>query len=216
MSESREDLIAQRDALIEQLQGEWELDRSWMSVDRKLWRACLAWVISSAVCFYVPVAIILLLAPIEDEDPLFAHMMILLLGAGFGVAIATLLYAIVHGHQVMTRRCDHFRVSNHEFSRDCGKGYPTQRVSLDQLRCVDRPGQGGGYLNGSFMYEIMRAFGVRSFDQSAFHALISKGDHNTPGVRPMLVHRGERLVKLLTLLAAVNTKIADIEEAEAA
>lgn len=212
MSESREELVARRDALIEQLQGEWELDRSWGSVDRKLWKACFVWVIASAVVFYIPVALILLLVPRQDEHPLAAHLTIFVIGVGFGAIIAAMLYAIVHGHQMMLRRCEDFTVIDREFSRDCGKDFPTQRVHLDRLRDVDRPGQGGGYLNGSFMYEVIRAFGVRSLDQSAFHSLISHGDHNTPGMRPMLVRNGDKLVELLTQLASVNTKLVELDE----
>lgn len=206
MSESRDELVARRDALIEQLQGEWKLDRSWASVDRKLWPACLVWIVSAAVCFYIPMGIVVFFVPVKGKGPLEIQFLLLLLGLGIGLGIAIVLYLLVHGHQLILRRCSDFVVADAELVRDCGKGYPTQSVNLHQLRIVIRPGQTGA-VNGEFMYEIMRAVGIRSLDRSAWHMLGSKGESGTPAVRPILVHEGDRFAKLLTQLAETNTRL---------
>jgi len=210
MSATQKELIAQRDELIGMLEGEWAIDKDWKSIRGKAFRVGLTIFLGGMIfsCIIFPIAYVsaklkgtlnIQASGLELVGTMAAFMFII--GAiGFGCAM---IQAWIY------RNSEPIVVDAKLLSWDRGKGHVTELLHLESLRRVSDLVSSGG-AGGSV---IARMLGSSAMQYSK-HLLISEHDKNTPKITPGVFSEGVLLVKLLKELAAINTKINELNAAK--
>jgi hypothetical protein len=191
-----EELVAKRDEVIEQLQGEWATRLNW----RLLIRGALKWgwiaflivlalaVVASLFAFVVNGV----LGTINMQDPVYMLLLYLLV---YCAAVSLLAFFWALGYQVYTHR--RRAIVIREDGLDWGEGEPTDLRKL-YLKLHD-PDSAESYRYGQ---TLMRAL---YRDQWGFLA----ANCIERFVKPSEFERGDELVELLKGVALVNDQIAE-------
>ncbi len=209
MSESPEELIARRDALIEQLQGEWVVDVDLRSMNRKAMVA--AGISMLAFSVFITLALIAMFFTASSaENPLaglvpFFIAIVFIVGAAF--------YVYIWGHALWYRRLKPIVISENRLVWDKRKGFVPERLDLLNVSSVIRyDGSGSNRL----VMGLINAMEKRSSTSLSPVILISRGEHNTPKIIPAMFKDGHKLITAIEKLAEINTKLDELIELESA
>lgn len=207
-----EDLIAQRDEIIEQLQGEWAIDKDWKSIRGKAFRAGLMLFAGTMIFLCVLFPVMYLIHKLKGT----LDMQISIIEfAGVMAVFVFVMAAIGSGCAMIQswfyRKSKPIVVDNEILTWDRGKGRVIERLHLESLNRVAAIVSSGGY-GGSVVFRMIGS----SATLYSKHMLVSEHDKNTPQIYPGVFSEGLQLIKLLKEVAAINTKInaleADIDE----
>jgi hypothetical protein len=203
-----EELIARRDAVIAELQGEWAIDRDMKSLNRKAIRL-------GGIIFVAGMAFALVLFPIiyvtaQGQQKVnmrtglvgFGLMMLALMAIFAGIA-----FCCVHIQAWWYRRFDSIFVDGRQLVWDKRKGHIPEALSLhglNQVACI----QGGGQPGHGLFMKLMGS----SAKMISKHMLISPGEHNTPKFTPAMFIDGDQLIGYLEQVAEINAKIKELDD----
>jgi len=191
MSETREELIAQRDALIEQLQGEWAVDVDKRSMNRK---AILAAIISMAIFFAVLLPVLIFTRSEADQAVEWSVVDMLLFFGSFSFIVGAAFYVYIWGHAFWYRRLNPIVIDDHQFVWNKRKGFVPERLDLNHVHSVIRYDGTGS--NKLFMAVINRL--ERGSSTSLSPVLFgTKVDHNTPKIIPAMFENGQKLISTI-------------------
>ena len=208
MSESREELVARRDALIEQLQGEWELEVDSRSINRKAFLAALIVMVVTGL-FFVMTVIAMSFTQKESaqaENDLFDFgllLITLMLIAGF------LVYMSIWAFGLWYRKLNPIQVNANQLLWDKRKGFVPERMDLTRVHTAMRYDGAGSSRFVMGLINILDRKSQAEFVQCAF---FSRGEHNTPKFIPAMFRDGHRLVSTIEEIAKINTEIAATDE----
>lgn len=235
-AESRAELIARRDEVIELLQGEWEIDKELASVNRKAIRLGVFVFVAGLVFAAVLFPCIYFISHAQGRVNLLNGIF------GFGFTMFALMsifggivFGGVHIEAWWHRQLKPIVVDGHHLVWNKKKGFVPERVNLHTLHSVftvngDDPvfDPAGSILMktiGLLSRIVMpRPFGGPRLPAEAPHEpnvylggfiLLSPNEHNTPKISPAMFVEGNRLIHLLFDVAAFNTKINELEEESA-
>lgn len=233
--QTREELITKREEIIVQLQGEWAIDKCVKSVNCKAKRIGLLVFVVGLVFSLVLVVLLPFFSAenAESESDLSFLGFMLLFVAMMGV-FGLISYGIVHAQSSWYRQFGPIVVEGHRLVWNKKKGFVPERLNLhtlysmitnetdDMVDMVLEP--------GSFIF--VKLLGVVTKLSSRFGGSLrpvsdaelamgayacfypqSPGELNAPKIMPSMFVEGNRLVKLLIEVAAINTKLNEIEEA---
>ncbi len=217
MGESSEELMAKRDELIEQLQGEWAIDKDIKSTNRKAIRL-------GGLIIVAGMALIIVIFPGMYFVASGEERANVLDGAGeFGLIMFALMaffgglvFVGTHAQAWWHRKLNPIVVDGHRLVWNKKKGFVPERVSLLGLEQVVTPGGDDvvfAPLESGFKMLLEKMMGSSG---GAFGTCIlgSPGEHNTPKISSAMFIEGERLIRLLFEVAAINTKLNEFEEAD--
>lgn len=208
MSQPLEELIRQRDELIEQLQGEWAIDSSLKSISRKgAWigfRIFIAGVIFACVFTPLMFALEMIRGNVNIKISIldFAWVMFIMM-----VIFGVIGFLCVHIQSLWYRRFDPIRVEDSHLSWNKKKGHVFELLNLENLTGAYQFQDGGPGSSRLFVRLMGRSVGMY-----IKHMFISKGDHNTPRFTPVMFTDGEVLIEYLTEIAQINRSIKELNE----
>lgn len=208
-TQSREELIARRDEIIEQLQGEWAIDKDWKSIRGKALRAGLMLFVGAIILLCVFFPIMYLIEKIKGT----LNMQISIIEfAGIMAVVMFVIAAIGSGCAMIQswfyRKTGPIVVEGSVLTWDRGKGRVPERLHLESLSQVAAIVSSGGY-GGSVIFRMLGA----SATLYSKHMLVSEHDKNSPQIVPGVLSEGNCLIQLLFDIAAINTKLNELEEA---
>lgn len=208
MNESRDELIARRDALIEQLQGEWAVDVDKRSMNRK---AILAALISMAgmTVFLAVIVPVLIFTHYESEQPVeWSVVEMLLFFGGVNLVVGAVFYVYIWGHAFWYRRLNPLVIDKNRLVWNKRKGFVPERLDLLNVTSVSRyDGTGSSKL---FMNVINRL--ERGSSTSLSPVIFgSMGEHNTPKIIPAMFKDGHRLINAIEQIAEINTQLKQLD-----
>jgi hypothetical protein len=210
MSETREELIAQRDALIEQLQGEWRFDADTQSINRVALKAVLYTSLASMPLSSLVFLFALLLPP-ADRYSFILLMMAFVLSIILLADVA--LYAYVWAHGVWYRKLNPIVIQGDQLTWDKRDGFVREKMDLARLNEVGRnEGQGAD----RYLYKLVHRLEQDSGDFVSKVILCARNEHNPPKFIPGMIEDGDRLVRTLEQIAEINTQLIEVEEPETA
>jgi len=216
MNRSREELVQNRDEIIERLQGEWPVDKDIKSVDRKARRVGM---VLLSVMTVLWVFGILIVTPFRDTTQhtmsLSEFFMILLIGPAIGLVLGLAIYGYLHAQSAWYRRFGPIVIQDHQLVWNKRPGFVPEKLDLHRLIEVFKPEQESpGAMqwaqSGVWINSIVRRFGINAMDNSTVCMFISPGEHNTPKIRPVLFQDGPKMVSLLEQVAEINKAIKDL------
>lgn len=233
MGESREELIAKRDEIIEQLQGEWAIDKDIKSTNRKALRLGRLIIVAGMVLIVVIFPGMYLFTSGEERANLLD-------GAGeFGLTMLALMaffgglvFVGTHVQAWWHRKLNPILVDGHRLVWNKKKGFVPERLNLHTLYSMitnepnDMVLDPGGTIFVKLLGVVAKLssrFGGSSRPVSdaelamgAFACFYpqSPGELNSPKIMPSMFVDGDRLVKLLIEVAAINTKLNELDEAD--
>ena len=209
MSESREELIARRDALIGQLQGEWSVDTNWKSIRGKAYRFGLCLWGGGMILMCVIFPIMYGSAKINGTLNMkvsfvefFGFMALFLLGISLLGSCCVMIQSWFY------RKKNPIQVNASLLTWNKGKGFVIEKLHLESLSEVAdtlSTGQGAAW--------FIRKLGP-SATQYSKHMLVSKVDKNAPRITPGVFRDGLELIRLLSEVAALNIEINKLDEYE--
>ncbi len=213
MSESRDELIARRDALIEQLQGEWAVDVDKRSMNRKAILAALISMAATAVFFaiVVPVMMFTHTEPNQSKD---VSIIELLLGfGGFDLVVGAVFYVYIWGHAFWYRRLNPIVIDENLLVWNKRKGFVPERLDLLNVTSVSRyDGTGSSKFFMSLINRLERG-STTSLSPVMFGSM---GELNTPKIIPAMFKDGHRFISSIELIAEINTQLKQMDESDPA
>jgi len=209
MNESRDELIARRDALIEQLQGEWAVDSDWKSISAKAFRTGVCLWIGGMIFLLFITGVMYLGAQLKGIFNMqVTFLEFLLLMGVFLLVLAIIGSACVMIQSWIYRQKNPIQVKGTLLVWDKGKGFVPEKLHLESLSEVAdtlSTGYGASW--------IIRSLGPSS-TQFYKHMLVSDIDKNAPRITPGVFQNGLELIKLLKEIAELNRHINSTEQIE--
>lgn len=208
---SQEELIAKRDALIEQLQGEWAVDADWKSIRLKAFRVGLCLWVGGMMLTFVIFPIMYVLARLNGTFNMqvslieFIGLMaaVLFCLAGIGSICVTIQSWFYRNHRPI-------EVDGALLKWDKGKGFVVEKLHLESLTEVaDTVSTGYG------VSWIFRSLGSSATLYSK-HILVSEKDKNAPRITPGVFRNGLTLISLLKEIASINVQLNELATDDAA
>ena len=209
MSESRDELIARRDALIEQLQGEWAVDTNWKSIAGKAVRLGLCLWLGGMIFLFVFFVVMYSINKYNGTLNIqisiidfFAFMALFLLGLSLMGSCCAMIQTWFY------RNKNPIQVEGELLLWEKGKGFVTEKLHLESLSEVAdtlSTGQGASW--------IFRMLGSSATMYSK-HILVSKIDKNAPRITPGVFQNGLELIYLLKEIAELNRNINSMNQSE--
>lgn len=211
MSETREELIARRDALIGQLQGEWLIDTDWKSISTKAFRLGLCLWIGGMIFLLLITGVMFVIMKLKGNLNMqitylefFALMGMLL----FGLALIGSLCVMIQSW--FNRDRNPIRIEGSLLVWDKGKGFVPEKLHLDSLlEVADTLSTGYG------ASLIIRKLGPSATLYSK-HILVSEIDKNAPKITPGVFRDGLKLIMLLKEVASLNGELRSLADRESA
>jgi len=203
MSQSREELINQRDELIEQLQGHWEIEADIRKANRLALRTGGVIVLGGLIFTSV---LLLFILPFSDKEIEISIWPLFLVLTPFFVLIAFVVGLFIHLYAAWFRRLKPIVVEGSQLVWNKRKGFVPERIQLHNLTEVYRY-QGQYHDGGVFLLWIMKYVDKSTMDAVNPCMFVSKGDHNLPKIFPSMIKDGERFISLLEQVAIVNTEL---------
>lgn len=210
MSKLREELVARRDALIEQLQGEWVLEVDFRSINRKASLAALIVMVVTGL-FFVLTVVGLSFTQAESvraENGLFEFDFALLLIA-FMLIAGFLVYMCIWAFGLWYRNLNPIQINANQLHWDKRKGFVPERMDLTRVHSAMRYDGAGSSRLVMGLINMLDRKSQTEFVQCAF---FSRGEHNTPKFIPAMFKDGHRLVSTIEEIAKINTEISALDE----
>jgi hypothetical protein len=213
VSESKDELIAQRDALIEQLQGEWAVDVDKRSMNRKAMLAAIISMAGMTVFFAVIVPVLILTHSEPDQSPEWSVVEMLLFFGGCNLIVGAVFYVYIWGHAFWYGRLNPIVIDENRLVWNKRKGFVPERLDLLNVTSVSRyDGTGSSKL---FMNVINRL--ERGSSTSLSPVMFgSMGEHNTPKIIPAMFKDGRRFINAIEQIAEINTQLKQLDESDSA
>jgi len=213
MNESRDELIARRDALIEQLQGEWAVDVDKRSMNRKAMLAAIISMVGMTAFFAVIVPVMIFTHSEPDQSPEWSVVEMLLFFGGFNLIVGAVFYVYIWGHALWYRRLNPIVIDAHRLVWNKRKGFVPEKLDLHHVNSVIRyDGTGSSKL---FMNVINRL--ERSSSTSLSPVIFgTKVDHNTPKIIPAMFENGQKLIRTIEQIAELNTQLQQLDVSDPA
>mgnify|MGYP003637606328 CR=1 FL=1 len=196
----REELIAQRDEIVEQLRGEWEARLNWRVIIRGALK--WAWIVFLFVLGLAVIASLFafvinwILSTINLQEPI--HMLVLYLVL-YCIAVSFIAFAWSLGFQVYKHRRNPIII--HENRMDWGEGEPTDLHKLYSK--MHEPFLNKSYLDGQTLLQ------PRVVEQLGF--LSANCLERT--IRPSQFERGDELIKMIENIASINDELEQLNQA---
>lgn len=217
-AQARDELIANRDEVIEQLQGEWAIDKDIKSVNRKAIRLGVMLFVAGTLVTIILFFFVYLTAQGQEKANMqggLIELVFMLLGLMW--FFGGLVYAGVHINGWWHRKLNPIEVDGHKLVWNKKKGFVPERVSLLGLQQVVSPG------GNDFVFAPMESVFVKLLAKLMGSSggtigacmLISHGEHNTPKISSAMFVEGNRLIQLLVEVAAINTKLNELDKPKA-
>lgn len=208
MSQSCGNLIRKRDELIDQLQGEWDIQRDKSKVNRLALRAARI-LFASGFCFLILLYVVMY--PFREVGADYSLGPLLLVLVPFLGFFALVTYASIRFYGMWCRRLQPLAVDGSQLVWNKKKGYVPERLDLHNLTKVyGYEGQGVG--GGAILVWIMKHLDESAFDSVNPCQFISAGDHNPPKIAPGMFNEGKKLIDLLEQIASINTQINELTQ----
>lgn len=215
MSESHEDLIAERDGLIDQLQGQWDIQKDKGATNRLALRL-------AGLIFFAGFLFSLIIAalsfvfiepqPTESGNAFHAGEFILFLSF-LSATFSFITYISIQIHALWWRQLNPLHVNGVQLVWKKRKGHVPERLNLHALTEVtgyEGEGVGGGKL---FIW-VVNLFGESTFSLVNPCIFVSKGDLSPPKISGAMFQDGDKLIGLLAEIGEVNTKLAEFKSDE--
>tara|TARA_R110002096_G_scaffold173781_5_gene348412 strand:+ start:38325 stop:38963 length:639 start_codon:yes stop_codon:yes gene_type:complete len=207
MSQSQGNLIRQRDELIQQLQGEWDVERDKGKVNRLAFRAALLLFVSG---FCLLILLYVGMYPLRKDGVDYSLGPLLLVLVPFLGFFALITYAGIQFHGYWCRRLNPLTVEGSNLVWNKRKGYVAERLSLHNL--TDVIGfEGQGIASGRLLIYFMKILGGSTLDSVSPCIFVSTGDHNPPKLAPGMFKDGIQLVSTLKEIASINTQLKEFD-----
>ena len=213
MSETREELIARRDTLIEQLQGEWAVDVDKRSMNRKAILAAIISMAGMAIFFAVLLPVLIFTRSEADQAVEWSVVDMLLFFGSISFIVGAVFYVYIWGHAFWYRRLNPIVIDDHQLVWNKRKRFVPERLDLNHVHSVIRyDGTGSSRL---FMAVINRL--ERGSSTSLSPVIFgTKVDHNTPKIIPAMFENGQKLISTIEQIAEINTQIEQLNKNETA
>ena len=217
-AQTREELITKRDEIIEQLQGEWAIDKDIKSVNRKAIRLGGMLFVAGTLVTIMFVFFAYLTAQGQEKANMQGGLIeLVFMLLGFMWFFGGLVYAGVHINGWWHRKLNPIEVDGHKLVWNKKKGFVPERVSLLGLQQVVIPG------GNDFVFAPMESVFIFLWEKLMGSSggtigacmLLSPGEHNTPKISSAMFVEGNRLVQLLVEVAVINTKLKELDKPKA-
>ena len=209
MSASREELIAQREALVEELQGEWPIDVDSKSMNRKALLAAIFSMIATTVFLAVLVPVLYLTNRPKDKGADFSILEFTMYIGIFIFIVGGVFFVYIWGHAFWYRRLNPIVIDGHKLVWNKRKGFVTERLDLHNVSGVIRyDGAGSSRLVFGIINRLERS-STTSLSPVIFG---SKGEHNTPKIIPSMLKDGHRFIRAIEQIAEINTQLQAIDK----
>lgn len=211
MSESYEELIAARDDLIKQLQGQWDIQSDKKATNRLAIRTAGLVVVAGFVLLAVMSLSLLFVdpAPSKTGEESSIGYLFLMFVPFFG-SVGLLIFAGIHVHAMWWRRLNPLHVDGAQLVWKKRKGHVPERLNLHALTEVTGY-QGEGVGGGKLFIWVVNLFGESTFSLVNPCIFVSKGDLSPPKISGAMFQDGNKLIGLLVEIGEVNTKLAEFK-----
>lgn len=211
MNESREELIARRDALIGQLQGEWAIDTDWKSISSKAIRMGICLWIGGMIFLFLITGVMFVIMKLKgtlNMQITFLEFFSLMGMFLFGLALVGSICVLIQSW--LNRNRNPISIEGSLLVWDKGKGFVPEKLHLDSLlEVADTLSTGYGAAL------IIRKLGSSATMYSK-HIFVSEIDKNAPKVTPGVFRDGLELIMLLKEVASLNAEIRSLGDRESA
>lgn len=210
MSESNEELLARREALIEQLQGQWPLEVDTRSMNRKAIIAALITMLAAVVFTALMVFVMMAAQSSEQRAELgLSWVAPFMLVVGFISGTAVFLY--IWGFGLWYRKLNPLEINGTRVVWAKRKGYVPEKMDLTRVNSVLRYDGAGSSRLMMGLINVMDRRSQTSFMQCV---CISRGEHNAPRLIPAMFRDGHRLITTIEEIAAINERLEKMGEVE--
>ncbi|MBO6513104.1 MAG: hypothetical protein JJ974_03980 [Phycisphaerales bacterium] len=203
---SEHELLAQRDELIESIQGEWPIES-----DPKLThRFALRSGALAAFVFWVLLGCIAAVTIMQNPNPhstlrqtiTTAMMVVTVISLG----ISVIIYGAIRLQALWYKRYFPMVVSGSELVWNKRKGHVPERLGLHALTAVIRY-EGDGVDAGRvvfFLAKLLDPYRSKALSPCIF---VAQGYHNTPRFSPSMIQNGQLLIETLEDIADLNQQL---------
>jgi|GEM_PF-1904382 len=217
MSSAYEELIVQRDAIITDLQGEWPVDTQAGAPNVCAFKAAIQMFVSVMILFAMAMAMVVLTGQFDSEDGSMDLGGVVPVFLGFAAFFGVVIYVLVLSLLIKHRKQGPLVITGSDLVWAKRKGFVPERMGLCRVTQVITAGAHFGTVgmpSHRLVAWFMGLFGGSLRLVLNQYMFYSQGDNNTPKFSPAVFEDGDRLVNSIKELAAINTKINELNAAK--